>query len=55
MLMIIFVAACREEIAAFPYLRFLFQLGLADTAAHLYNLDPILATRFLDTNLGLQA
>ena len=50
MLMIIFLAASREEIAPFPYLRFLIHLGLADTAAHLYSLDPTLAARFLDTN-----
>jgi type IV secretory pathway TraG/TraD family ATPase VirD4 len=50
MLMIIFLAASREGIAAFPYLRFLIHLGLADTAAHLNSLDPTLAARFLDTN-----
>ena len=50
MLMIIFLAASREGIAPFPYLRFLIHLGLADTAAHLNSLDPTLAARFLDTN-----
>jgi hypothetical protein len=49
MLMIIFLAACRQRIAAFPYLRFLIHSGLADTAAHLYSVDPTLATRFLDS------
>jgi type IV secretion system protein VirD4 len=50
MLLIIFIAAGRQGIAPFPYLRFLIHSGLADTAAHLYNLDSTLATRFLDTD-----
>lgn len=50
MLTILLLAATRHGIAAFPYLRFLIHLGLADTAAHLYSLDPTLAARFLDTN-----
>jgi type IV secretion system protein VirD4 len=52
MLQAMFLAARREGegIPPFPYIRFLIQLGLADTVAHLYRVDPKLATRFLDTS-----
>jgi type IV secretion system protein VirD4 len=50
MLLVIFLAASRQQIAPFPYLRFLIYSGLANTAAHLHNLDSTLATRFLDTD-----
>jgi type IV secretion system protein VirD4 len=50
MLMILFLAARREGVAPFPYVRLFTQLGLADTAAHLHSLNPILASRFLDEN-----
>jgi type IV secretion system protein VirD4 len=50
MLMILFLAARMEGIAPFPSVRLFTQLGLADTAAHLHRLNPILASRFLDEN-----
>jgi type IV secretory pathway TraG/TraD family ATPase VirD4 len=50
MLQVLFLAAQAEGIAPFPYIRFLIQLGLADTVTHLYSVDPRLATRFLETN-----
>jgi type IV secretion system protein VirD4 len=50
MLQAMFLASRTEGIPPFPYIRFLIQLGLADTVAHLYSIDPRLATRFLETN-----
>ena len=50
MLTMLFLASRREGIAPFPYVRFLTQLGLADTASRLHAIDPILASRFLDDN-----
>ena len=50
MLTQLFLAARAENIAPFPYVRFLIRLGLEDSAARLYNVDPQLATQFLDTN-----
>jgi type IV secretion system protein VirD4 len=50
MLTMLFLASRREGIAPFPYIRFLTQLGLADTASRLHAIDPILASRFLDDN-----
>src|SRR5437016_4233815 len=50
MLTQLFLASRAEGISPFPYLRFLIRLGLADTAARLYTVDPDLATQFLDTN-----
>ena len=50
MLTQMFLASRAEAIAPFPYVRFLIRLGLADTAARLYTVDPQLATQFLDTN-----
>jgi type IV secretion system protein VirD4 len=49
MLQQMFLASRREGIAPFPYIRFLIQLGLSDTASRLHTIDPKLATRFLDT------
>jgi type IV secretory pathway TraG/TraD family ATPase VirD4 len=39
-----------EDISPFPYARHLIRLGLADTALRLNNIDPELATQFLDVN-----
>jgi type IV secretory pathway TraG/TraD family ATPase VirD4 len=50
MLQAMFLASRAEGIPPFPYIRFLIQLGLADTVNHLYSVDPRLATRFLETN-----
>jgi type IV secretion system protein VirD4 len=50
MLTQMFLASRAEAISPFPYVRFLIRLGLTDTAARLYNVDPDLATQFLDTN-----
>lgn len=50
MLTQLFLAARAEHIAPFPYVRFLIRLGLEDSASRLYNVDPQLATQFLDTN-----
>src|SRR6266487_2974857 len=50
MLTQMFLAARKEGISPFPYIRYLIRLGLADTAARLYNVDPQLATQFLDTH-----
>ena len=49
MLQAMFLAARREGIPPFPYIRFLIQLGLADTVARLFSVDPRFATRFLET------
>jgi type IV secretory pathway TraG/TraD family ATPase VirD4 len=49
MLQQMFLASRREGVAPFPYIRFLIQLGLSDTAYRLNTIDPKLATRFLDT------
>jgi type IV secretion system protein VirD4 len=49
MLQAMFLAARVEGIAPFPYIRFLIQLGLADTVNRLYSVDLKLATRFLET------
>jgi type IV secretion system protein VirD4 len=49
MLQAMFLAARIEGMAPFPYIRFLIQLGLADTVNRLYGVDPKLATRFLET------
>ncbi len=45
MLQVMFLAARTEGISPFPYIRFLIQLGLADTVNHLYRVDPKLATK----------
>ena len=50
MLTQIFLAAREEEIAPLPYARFFIRLGLADAAARLNQVDPSLATQFLDVN-----
>jgi type IV secretion system protein VirD4 len=50
MLQAMFLASRAEGIPPFPYIRFLIQLGLADTVNHLYSVDPRFATRFLETN-----
>ena len=49
MLQQMFLASRREGVAPFPYVRFLIQLGLSDTASRLNTIDPKFATRFLDT------
>src|SRR5712692_5635047 len=50
MLTQLFLAARCENVAPFPYVRFLIRLGLEDAAARLHTIDPSLATQFLDTN-----
>jgi type IV secretion system protein VirD4 len=52
MLLAIFQAARKKEVAPLPYTRFLVnELGLAGTANHLHTISPLLSTRFLDTEL----
>ncbi len=43
-----FMAARKEDISPFPYIRFLIRSGLSATAARLNTIDPHLATQFLD-------
>lgn len=52
MLTQLFLAARREDISPFLYVRHLIRSGLLFTAARLDQVDPSLATQFLDTNFA---
>jgi type IV secretion system protein VirD4 len=52
MLTQLFLASRLEKVASLLYARFLIRLGLADTVARLNQVDPQLATQFLDVNFA---